>query len=290
MPRVPPDGPFGPTRHGNGDRSARTGPGRDPPAAVRVQARRCPLMSGVSSGALLGMSTAATTVLIVVVVGRRPRHRRVGDGALAATLAASFVVRAGVRRRGRRCPQPSAAERDCSGRLERHETLPLRSLTPQSQARYLAAWDGLQAGFVDRPQHAVVEADELIRSAMVERGYPAQSFDQQVADLSVEHARRWTATATRTRWRPGRRTSRRPRTCAARSSATASCSSTSSVSRREGDDCESYEPPTSTCEDAPGEHDRTRRPAQRRHGLAASRPPSPDEEESTTWVSASASS
>jgi len=135
------------------------------------------------------MSTAATTVLIVVVVvvvvlviagWMTARSRRRSQ--LRSSFGPEYDVAVGDAR------NRSAAERDLQQRLERHETLPLRSLSPQSQARYLAAWDGLQAGFVDRPQHAVAEADELIRSAMVERGYPAQSFDQQVADLSVEHA------------------------------------------------------------------------------------------------------
>jgi hypothetical protein len=140
-------------------------------------------------GALLGMSAAATTVLIVVVVAvviviiavwlaARARRRSM----LRSSFGSEYDVAVGA------APNRTAAERELQGRLERHETLPLRPLTPESQARYLAAWNDLQAGFVDRPQHAVVEADELIRAAMVERGYPAQSFEQQAADLSVEHA------------------------------------------------------------------------------------------------------
>lgn len=146
-------------------------------------------MSRASSGALIGMSTATTTVLVVVVVvvvvlviawWAMARSRR--RSMLRSSFGPEYDVAVGDAR------NRSAAERDLQQRLERHETLTLRSLTPQSQARYLAAWDGVQAGFVDRPRHAVAEADELIRSAMMERGYPAQSFDQQVADLSVEHA------------------------------------------------------------------------------------------------------
>jgi hypothetical protein len=144
-------------------------------------------MSGLTSG-LVAMSTTTATVVIVVVVAivillivawafaRAQRRSR-----LRSSFGPEYdVAVSGARNR-------AAAERDLSDRLERHDTLPLRALPPESQARYLAAWNDLQGRFVDRPQHAVVEADELIRSAMVERGYPAQSFDQQVADLSVEH-------------------------------------------------------------------------------------------------------
>jgi predicted RND superfamily exporter protein len=146
-------------------------------------------MSGMTSGALLGMSTATATVVIVVVVvlvllvvilwavARSQRRSK-----LRSSFGPEYDV-AVTDARNRR-----TAERDLQGRLERHDTLPIRPLTAESQSRYLAAWDDLQARFVDRPQHSVIEADELIRSAMVERGYPAQSFEQQVSDLSVEHA------------------------------------------------------------------------------------------------------
>jgi FtsZ-interacting cell division protein ZipA len=146
-------------------------------------------MSGVSSGALLGMSAATTAVVIVIVVvvvvllvvaWAMARSRR--RSSLRSSFGPEYDVAVSDSR------NRTAAERDLQQRLDRHETLPLRELTPESQSRYLAAWQDLQAGFVDRPRHAVAEADELIRSAMVERGYPAQSFDQQVADLSVEHA------------------------------------------------------------------------------------------------------
>ncbi|HEX6664093.1 MAG TPA: hypothetical protein VF025_10495, partial [Gaiellaceae bacterium] len=37
------------------------------------------------------------------------------------------------------------------------------------------------------PKGAVAEADELVQQVMRDRGYPVEGFDQQAADISVEH-------------------------------------------------------------------------------------------------------
>jgi hypothetical protein len=42
---------------------------------------------------------------------------------------------------------------------------------------------------VDDPRRAVADADRLINEALKLRGYPVGDFEQQAADLSVEHAR-----------------------------------------------------------------------------------------------------
>jgi hypothetical protein len=41
---------------------------------------------------------------------------------------------------------------------------------------------------VDAPETAVTEADRLLVLVMGERGYPTEGYEQQVSDLSVEHA------------------------------------------------------------------------------------------------------
>src|SRR6266511_3958769 len=45
----------------------------------------------------------------------------------------------------------------------------------------------IQAQFVDEPAAAVARANELIKEVMRARGYPADGFEQRVADLSVAH-------------------------------------------------------------------------------------------------------
>ncbi|MCO1616406.1 MULTISPECIES: hypothetical protein [Micromonospora] len=83
----------------------------------------------------------------------------------------------------------SAAERELRERERRHAELELTPLSPESRARYAAAWEELQVRFVDSPAETVGEADELVSSLIAERGYPTGDFSDQIAHLSVEHAR-----------------------------------------------------------------------------------------------------
>jgi hypothetical protein len=80
------------------------------------------------------------------------------------------------------------AERDLAAREKRHAQLALKPLSDSARSRYTARWTEVQEQFVDQPVEAVAEADELVHAVMRERGYPMEGFDQQAADLSVEHA------------------------------------------------------------------------------------------------------
>jgi hypothetical protein len=80
------------------------------------------------------------------------------------------------------------AERELTEREKRHSQLNLRQLSVAARARYTDAWTRIQERFVDEPGAAVAEADDLVHDVMRERGYPTENFDQQAADLSVEHA------------------------------------------------------------------------------------------------------
>jgi hypothetical protein len=82
-----------------------------------------------------------------------------------------------------------AAEQELRDRERRHAELELRELDPESRERYAAAWEEIQARFLDEPAKAVAEADELVTRLVAERGYPTGDYDEQVAHLSVEHAR-----------------------------------------------------------------------------------------------------
>jgi hypothetical protein len=79
------------------------------------------------------------------------------------------------------------AERELTAREKRHSQLDLRPLSVAARARYIEEWARLQERFVDDPAETVTGADELVHTVMRERGYPTEGFDQQVADLSVEH-------------------------------------------------------------------------------------------------------
>jgi hypothetical protein len=82
-----------------------------------------------------------------------------------------------------------AGERELRERERRHTELDLRPLDASSRERYVAAWEEIQVRFIDAPDQAVGKADVLVTELIAQRGYPTGDFDQQVADLSVEHAR-----------------------------------------------------------------------------------------------------
>jgi hypothetical protein len=80
------------------------------------------------------------------------------------------------------------AAAELARRERRVQRLRIRPLTPTAWAEYAAEWRAVQEGFVDQPQQAVIEAQDLVASVMKERGYPAEDPDQIEADLSVTHA------------------------------------------------------------------------------------------------------
>jgi hypothetical protein len=79
------------------------------------------------------------------------------------------------------------AEAELAARAERRDSLDIRPLTSVARERYLNEWQGVQARFVDDPEGAVRDADALIQSALRERGYPVDDFEQRSADISVDH-------------------------------------------------------------------------------------------------------
>ncbi|MFF5175025.1 hypothetical protein ACFY3U_20635 [Micromonospora sp. NPDC000089] len=133
------------------------------------------------------MSPTQVVILVLVVL------------VLAAAIAAAVV--AGRRRSLRQRFGPeydrvvaeqdsrSAAERELRDRERRHAELELTPLAPEARARYAAAWEELQVRFVDSPAETVGDADELVSRLIAERGYPTGDFSDQIAHLSVEHAR-----------------------------------------------------------------------------------------------------
>ncbi|MEC3956447.1 hypothetical protein VMT65_25665 [Nocardia sp. CDC153] len=86
-------------------------------------------------------------------------------------------------------PDRKTAEQELTEREKRHDQLQLRELSDEEKRRYEATWSRIQEQFIDDPAGALDSADRLVTQAMTDRGYPSQSYDQQLADLSVEHAR-----------------------------------------------------------------------------------------------------
>ena len=79
------------------------------------------------------------------------------------------------------------AESELAERERRREELQIRPLSRASRERYGESWRDVQAEFVDDPEGAIQRADSLVMSAMSERGYPTDDFEQRAADVSVDH-------------------------------------------------------------------------------------------------------
>jgi len=121
----------------------------------------------------------------------------VAVGIVLAVVFAALTRRRTHRLRGQfgpeyeRAVQSSSSRKDAETELmareERHSKLDLRPLSPAARDRYMNEWQSVQAQFVDTPGTAVGVADTLIQSAMGERGYPVEDFEQRAADVSVDH-------------------------------------------------------------------------------------------------------
>ena len=72
-------------------------------------------------------------------------------------------------------------------RQERVDNLDIHPLTPDEADRFSARWREVQAKFVDNPQLATGEADDLVQQVMGARGYPVADFETRAADISVHH-------------------------------------------------------------------------------------------------------
>ncbi len=80
-----------------------------------------------------------------------------------------------------------AAEDELRERRDRRRSYDIRPLDPAARERYAERWRATQARFVDQPASALNEADALLRRVMRDRGYPTEDFEQQAADVSVDH-------------------------------------------------------------------------------------------------------
>ncbi len=83
----------------------------------------------------------------------------------------------------------TAAERELRERERRHAELDLKPLAPEARAAYAEQWARVQTQFVDAPEEAVRAGDQLVTRLIGEIGYPTENYEDQIATLSVEHAR-----------------------------------------------------------------------------------------------------
>ena len=83
----------------------------------------------------------------------------------------------------------SHAESDLEKRTKRVAQFHIRPLKDDERTRYAEDWRVEQSLFVDDPRTAVKHADAMVQDVMKQRGYPVSDFEQNAADLSVDHPR-----------------------------------------------------------------------------------------------------
>jgi hypothetical protein len=71
---------------------------------------------------------------------------------------------------------------------KRVKSYSLQPLSATDHDRFQHAWRKIQATFVDDPARALSEADQLIGTVMLARGYPPSDFENRAAEISVDHA------------------------------------------------------------------------------------------------------
>jgi hypothetical protein len=81
----------------------------------------------------------------------------------------------------------SQAEAELQNRANRVAKFNIQPLKSEDRLKYTEDWRREQALFLDNPRSAVNHADLLVRDVMLSRGYPVSDFDQNAADLSVDH-------------------------------------------------------------------------------------------------------
>jgi len=123
----------------------------------------------------------AVTVLVVVaiVVGEYLRRRKAKTAALRKRFGSEYdgaVLEHGSSHK---------AEAKLADRESRVHAMKIRDLGARERERFAAEWQTVQSRFLDHPEAAVTEADDLIAALLEARGYPKDSFEQRAADVSV---------------------------------------------------------------------------------------------------------
>ena len=130
----------------------------------------------------MGMDFDRGDVLVVAVViarnlGEPPQENRAPQERFGPEYERT-VSEAGDQR---------AAEKELAARERKRGKLDIRPLSPKALEQYSIRWQAVQTAFVDNPSNAVGDADRLVTELMRERGYPVDDFEQQAADISVDH-------------------------------------------------------------------------------------------------------
>ena len=120
---------------------------------------------------------AAVIVIVAAILIRRDRERKHLKQQFGSEYDRAVMEQGDTRR----------AEVVLIEREKRVKKFTLRPLSPSDRERYAEDWAAIQRRFVDDPSSAVAQADTLVNTVMIARGYPISDAEQQAADISVNY-------------------------------------------------------------------------------------------------------
>jgi len=125
---------------------------------------------------ILALTAVVLVVLALAVLWRRRRTAK-----LRHRFGPEYARAVDEDGRGR-------AETQLQDRQKRVAAFTILPLGPGDKERFGVSWRRAQEEFVDNPERAATHADEVLVDVMSARGFPVTDFEQQAADLSVDHA------------------------------------------------------------------------------------------------------
>jgi hypothetical protein len=131
----------------------------------------------VDSQTLMIVGVGVVVLLLVVIWAFTSRRQRVNLRERFGPEYERTVAAVGEKR----------AESVLRERAERVSRFKLHTLTHEQANAFSREWRRIQSRFVDDPEGAVGEADQLVTQVMTARGYPLEDFEMRAADLSVDH-------------------------------------------------------------------------------------------------------
>ena len=126
-------------------------------------------------------ATAVFTIVAITTVALYLTYRRTRARGLRTSFGPEYdraIVTHGTLRK---------AEGKLADRATHVNVPQLRELAAAERERFVTEWQAVQARFVDHPKFAVTQADALISSLLVARGYPKGNFEQRAAGISVSY-------------------------------------------------------------------------------------------------------
>ncbi|MFD4526888.1 hypothetical protein ACFWP7_23735 [Streptomyces sp. NPDC058470] len=137
----------------------------------------------MSTGVIIALIVIVAAVVVVAAAVTLLARRPQGGRSLQRRFGPEYD-RAVARHHG----DVKAAEQDLAERVSRHGSLRERAIEPAVREQYAARWAAAQERFVESPQEAVAEADQLLGEVAGARGFPdGGQYDEQYAALSVHH-------------------------------------------------------------------------------------------------------